>query len=122
MSFSTVPTIAQHVKSGKVRALGVTGQRIAQLPDVPSMAEAGLPAVDALPLFGIVAPSGLPQPVVDRLSASAAAGIKNDPLRARVDELGFVAVGGTPSEFRSRIDAEIAKWSAVIEKGGIKPG
>jgi tripartite-type tricarboxylate transporter receptor subunit TctC len=86
------------------------------------MAEAGLPAVDALPLFGIVAPAGLPQSIVGRLSASAAAGIKNDPLRTRVDELGFVAVGSTPSEFRSRIDAEIVKWSAVIEKGGIKPG
>jgi tripartite-type tricarboxylate transporter receptor subunit TctC len=122
MTFSTVPVIVQHVKSGKVRALGVTGQRIAQLPDVPNMAEAGLPAVDALPLFGIVAPAGVPQPIVDRLSASAAAGIKNDPLRTRVAELGFVAVGGTPGEFRLRIDAEIVKWSVIIEKGGIKPG
>lgn len=63
MTFSTVPTILQHVKSGKVRALGVTGQRIFQLPDLPTMAEAGLPAVDASPLFGIVAPARLPQDI-----------------------------------------------------------
>lgn len=123
MTFATVPAIVQHVKAGKARALAVTtARRIDQLPDVPAMAEAGFPAVDAQPLFGIVAPAKLPQPIVDRLSASAAAGIKNDPLRSRIDELGFVAVGSTPAEFRTRIDAEIAKWSAVIEKGNIKPG
>jgi tripartite-type tricarboxylate transporter receptor subunit TctC len=122
MSFSTVPAILQHVKSGKVRALAVTGQRIDQLPDVPTMTEAGLPAVDASPLFGIVAPAGLPQAIVARLSESSAVGIKNDPLRSRATELGFVAIGSTPSEFRSRIGDEIAKWSRVIEKGNIKPG
>jgi tripartite-type tricarboxylate transporter receptor subunit TctC len=122
MTFSTVPTILQHVKSGKVRALGVTGQRIVQLPDLPTMAEAGFPAVDASPLFGIVAPAGLPQAIVGRLSDSSAAGIKNDPLRSRATELGFVAVGSTPGEFRSRIGDEIAKWSGIIEKGNIKPG
>ena len=122
MSFSTVPAILQHVKSGKVRALAVTGQRIDQLPDVPTMAEAGLPAVDASPLFGIVAPAALPQDIVTRLSGSAAAGIKNEPLRSRVIELGFAAVGSAPGEFRSRIDDEIAKWVRVIDKGNIKPG
>ena len=122
MSFSTVPAILQHVKSGKVRALAVTGQRIDQLPDVPTMAEAGLPAVDASPLFGIVAPAALPQDIVTRLSGSAAAGIKNEPLRSRVIELGFAAVVSAPGEFRSRIDDEIAKWVRVIDKGNIKPG
>jgi tripartite-type tricarboxylate transporter receptor subunit TctC len=122
MSFSTVPAILQHVKSGKVRALAVTGQRIDQLPDVPTMAEAGLPVVDASPLFGIVAPAGLPQDIVVRLSDSAAAGIKAEPLRSRVTELGFAVVGSTAEEFRSRIGEEIAKWSRIIEKGNIKPG
>lgn len=122
MSFSTVPAILQHVKSGKVRALAVTGQRIDQLPDVPTMAEAGLPAVDASPLFGIVAPARLPRDIVVRLSDSAAAGIKAEPLRSRVTELGFAVVGSTAGEFRSRIGEEIAKWSRIIEKGNIKPG
>lgn len=122
MSFSTVPAILQHVKSGKVRALSVTGQRIDQLPDVPTMAEAGLPAVDASPLFGIVAPARLPRDIVVRLSDSAAAGIKAEPLRSRVTELGFAVVGSTAGEFRSRIGEEIAKWSRIIEKGNIKPG
>ena len=122
MTFTTVPTILQHVKSGRVRALGITGPRIAFLPDVPSMAEAGYPAVDASPLFGMIAPAKVPATIVAKLSVNAANGIKTDPLRSRVIELGFVPVGSTADEFKSRIDAEIAKWSAIIEKGNIKPG
>lgn len=121
MTFSTVPAILEHTRSGRVRALGITGQRIALLPDVPSMTETGFPAVDASPLFGMVAPAAVPQASIARLSEIAAKGIKNDPLRTRVSELGFVPVGSTPAEFRSRIDDEIEKWSRVITKGNIKP-
>lgn len=121
MTFSTVPAILQHIKNGRVRALGITGERIAFLPDVPSMAEAGYPAVDASPLFGMVAPAAVSAAIVTKLSASNAKGIKNDPLRSRVIELGFLPVGSTADEFKTRIDAEITKWSRIIEKGNIKP-
>lgn len=121
MTFATVPAIQQHVKSGSVRALGVTGQRITQLPEVPSMAEAGFPAVDASPLFGMVAPALVPAAIIAKLSVGDAKGIQNDPLRSNLIKLGFVPVGSTADEFKTRIDAEITKWSRIIEKGNIKP-
>jgi tripartite-type tricarboxylate transporter receptor subunit TctC len=121
MTFSTVPAIQQHVKSGKARALGVTGERIASLPDVPSMAEAGYSAVDASPLFGMVAPAKVSEAIIAKLSVNDAKGIKNDPLRSRLIEMGFVPVGSTADEFKTRIDAEITKWAAIIEKGHLQP-
>ncbi len=122
MTFATVAAIAQQVRQGLVRALAVTGQRVAQLPDVPTMSEAGLPAVDAMPLFGLVGPAALPADMVDRLSQVAGTAFRNDPLRARATELGFVPVGSSPAEFRARIDDEIAKWTRIVEKGNIQPG
>ncbi|MDQ8727431.1 tripartite tricarboxylate transporter substrate binding protein [Bradyrhizobium sp. LHD-71] len=121
MTFATVPAIAQQVKQGMVRALAVIGQRVSQLPDVPTMAEAGLPAVDATPLFGLIAPASLPADVVTKYSQIAATALKNDPLRSRVTALGFVPVGSTPAEFGNRINDEIEKWTRVIEKGSIQP-
>lgn len=121
MTFATVAAISQQVKQGMVRALAVTGQRVSQLSDVPAMAEAGLPEVDATPLFGLIAPASLPADVVARYSEVAATAFKNEPLRSKVIDLGFVPVGGTPAEFRTRIDEEIDKWARVIEKGNIQP-
>jgi tripartite-type tricarboxylate transporter receptor subunit TctC len=121
MTFSTVPAILQHVKSGRVRALGITGDRIALLSDVPSMREAGYPSVDASPLFGMVAPTTISAAIVTKLNGSVVKGIKSDPLHSRVIELGFVPVGSTADEFKNRIDAEIAKWTRIVEKGNIKP-
>ena len=121
MTFSTVPAILQHVKSGRVRALGITGERITLLPDVLSMTEAGYPSVDASPMFGMVAPTSVSAAIVAKLNISVVTGIKSDPLRSRVIELGFVPVGSTADEFKARIAAEIAKWTRIIEKGNIKP-
>jgi tripartite-type tricarboxylate transporter receptor subunit TctC len=121
MTFATVPAIAQQVRQGLVRALAVTGQRASQLPDVPTMAEAGLPAVDAMPLFGLIAPASLPADVVAKYSQVAATALKSGPLHARVTELGFVPVGSAPAEFGARINDEIEKWTRVIEKGNIQP-
>lgn len=122
MTFSTVPAILEHVRMGRVHALGITGERNALFPEVPSMTEAGFPAVDASPLFGMVAPAALSPSSVTRLSEVAANAINSNPLRTRVSDLGFVPVGSTPAEFRTRIEDEIAKWSQIIEKGNIKPG
>lgn len=120
-TFSTIPSILEHVRSGRVRALGVTGERAALLPDVPSMKEAGLPGVDASPLFGMVAPAKTPEDVVKKLSTLAANAVKAEPLRQRLIDIGFVPVGSTPDEFRTRIADEIAKWTRVVEVGNIKP-
>lgn len=119
--FTTVPTMLQHIRSGAVKALAVTSAaRAAQLPQVPTMGESNLKAVDATPLFGLIAPAKTPGPVIDKLAAAAQT-VRTGPLQVKLSELGFVPVGSTPEEFRTRIDAEIAKWSAVIKAGNIKP-
>jgi tripartite-type tricarboxylate transporter receptor subunit TctC len=122
MTFATVAAIGQQVRQGLVRALAVTGDRVAQLPDVPTTAEAGLPAVDAMPIFGIVGPAALPSAIINKLGEVAGKAFKSEPLRSKVTELGFVSVGSAPSEFAARIDREIAKWTRIVEKGNIQPG
>ncbi|MES2912210.1 MAG: tripartite tricarboxylate transporter substrate binding protein [Pseudomonadota bacterium] len=120
--FTTVPTMIEHIRSGAVKALAVTGStRAAQLPQVPTMAESGLAAVDASPLFGLIAPSKLPQALLDRLAAVAGPSVSSGALNARLKEMGFIPAGSSPDEFRVRIDSEIKKWSAVIKAGNIKP-
>jgi len=119
--FTTVPTMLQHIRAGTVRALAVTTpMRAAQLPQVPTMREMGLPAVDASPLFGLIAPARTPQPVIDKLAA-AAQGVRSGAVNTRLLEMGFNPVGNSPPEFRARIEAEMAKWAAVVKAGAIKP-
>ncbi|MBR0954954.1 Bug family tripartite tricarboxylate transporter substrate binding protein [Bradyrhizobium canariense] len=123
MTFATVAAIGQQVRQGVVRALAVTGDgRVAQLPDVPTMAEAGLPAVDATPIFGLVGPAALPPVIIDKLAEVAGKAFKGEALRLRMTELGFISVGSSPSEFAARIDDEIAKWARIVENGNIQPG
>jgi tripartite-type tricarboxylate transporter receptor subunit TctC len=121
LTFATVPSILEHVRAGRARALAMVGERSALLPDVPTMAQAGVPGVDAALMFGLVAPAATPAEIVTRLSEAAAASVRNDPLRARLVSLGYVPVGSGPQEFRTRLAADIAKWSRIIEAGNIKP-
>ncbi|WP_313625014.1 tripartite tricarboxylate transporter substrate binding protein [Achromobacter sp.] len=120
-AFATVPTLLEHIKGGRLRALAVTSpQRVAQLPDVPTFAEAGLPGVDISPLFGVIAPAGVPQPIIERLSATLAESVRNGELRGKLAGLGFQPVGSTPAQFAQRIQDDVAKWTGVIRRGGIK--
>jgi tripartite-type tricarboxylate transporter receptor subunit TctC len=121
MTFATVPSILEHVRAGRARALGMVGDRSALLPNVPTMSEAGLNGVDAALMFGLVAPAATAQPIIDKLSAAVTASVTTDPLRARLMDLGFMPVGSKPEVLRARIDADIAKWTRVIEAGNIKP-
>jgi tripartite-type tricarboxylate transporter receptor subunit TctC len=119
--FTTVPTMLPHIRAGSVKALAVTSAApVAQLPGVPTMREAGLAAVDASPLFGLVAPARLPAPVLEKLAAGAQR-VRSGPVHARLVEAGFQPVGSTPAEFAKRIEAEIAKWTGVVKAGNIRP-
>jgi tripartite-type tricarboxylate transporter receptor subunit TctC len=121
MTFATVPSILEHVRAGRARALAMVGERSPLLPEVPTMTEAGLGAVDAALMFGLVAPAATPPAIIEKLSAATAAAVTTDPLRARLMDLGFVPIGSQPEGLRARVDAEITKWSRIIEAGNIKP-
>jgi tripartite-type tricarboxylate transporter receptor subunit TctC len=121
-AFATVPTLLEHIKAGRLRALAVTSpSRVATLPDVPTMAQAGYPNVDTAPLFGLVAPAGVPAAVVDKLGGTISAAVRKSELHDKLVSLGFIPVGSTPAEFTARIDTDIAKWKGVIQRGNIKP-
>lgn len=120
MTFATVPSILEHVRAGRARALAMVGERSPLLPNVPTMAEAGF-AVDAALMFGLVAPAATPPAIIERLSAAAAASVTTDPLRTRLMDLGFAPIGSKPDVLRARIDGEITKWTRIIEAGNIKP-
>jgi len=124
LGFTTVPTMIEHIRAGTVRALAVTGgERAAQLPDVPTMRESGLPSVDASPLFGLVAPAGVAPTEIDKLGGAASTLVRpGGTLHEPLVERGFVPVGSTPAEFRQRVESEIQKWSAVVRAANIKPG
>jgi tripartite-type tricarboxylate transporter receptor subunit TctC len=120
-TFSTIPSISEHIHAGRVRALGLTGGRSPHLPDVPGMAEAGLAGVDSAPLFGMIAPASVPAGIVERLSAVAGGAMRGGALHDRLLEIGYLPVGSTPAAFRARIDDEIAKWTRIIQTASIKP-
>lgn len=114
-----VELVLPQVVGGKARALAVTGnRRLAALPDVPTMAEAGLNGVDATTWFGLFAPAGTPKEVVDRLQRDAATALR--ALKENFAKQGDDAIGSTPEEFSALVRSEHAKWGKLIKDLGVK--
>jgi tripartite-type tricarboxylate transporter receptor subunit TctC len=119
--FDNPPTVMAQIKAGSLRALGVAArQRIAQLPEVPTIAEGGVPGFEASSWFGLVAPARTPAPVVERLATETAKALQDPELQARFGQLGARLVGNTPQEFARLIVEERARWGEVIRSAGIK--
>jgi tripartite-type tricarboxylate transporter receptor subunit TctC len=119
-AFATVPTLAGHIKAGRLRAIAVTtSQRVDLLPDVPTFAELGLPGVDLTPLFGLIAPAGVPDEIIQTLSATIATSVRSGEMHEKLTKMGFIPVGSTPAEFGRRIQDEVRKWTEVIKRGGV---
>lgn len=119
--FESMGTAHPHIKTGKVRALAVTGtQRDPSLPDVPTVAEAGVPGYASVPWYTISAPSGVPAPIVNKLNAEINAVLKAPDLLERWAALGVVALGGSPADAVKRNQTETTKWNAVISAANIK--
>lgn len=117
--FATMPAAMPHVKSGKVRPVAVTTAKRSQaMPDLPTVAEAGVKGYDAATWYGLLAPAGTPKPIVDRLHADVVK-ILAGPARQRLEAQGFEPDGGTPAAFAAYIKSEIAKWAKVIKDAGI---
>ena len=118
---STMPPALPHIKSGKVRAIAVTSaKRSPVLPDVPTVAESGVPGYEAIAWQGLVAPAGTPRPVIARVNAEVVKALKQPDIAAKLNEQGFETVASTPEWFTQYIKSEIAKWSKVIKAAGIK--
>jgi tripartite-type tricarboxylate transporter receptor subunit TctC len=113
--------VAQHIRSGKLRALGVAGpRRISTIADVPTLAEAGLPGVEAAGWNGLFAPAGTPEAVVRRLHQETARVLASAAIKADSATLGYEIGGEGPEEFGAFVRAEIAKWGRVIKESNIK--
>ncbi len=110
-----------HIKSGKLRALGVGGtKRVAILPDLPTVAEAGVPGYEATNWWGIVGPAGLPKAIVDKLQADITAVQDNPDLKAAFDKEGADIVKMGPADFTKFIGTELVKWEKVVKEANIK--
>jgi tripartite-type tricarboxylate transporter receptor subunit TctC len=119
--FAPSQTVLSHVKAGKLKALAVTGIRRSEtLPDLPTVAEAGLPGYQAVGWFGLLAPAATPKPVVDRLSADVNRVLADSDVRAKMRALGADPGGNSPEEFRRFIRDDQAKWSKLMKDAGIK--
>ena len=91
------------------------------LPDVAPIAEAGLPGYEATPWFGVLAPAGTPQEIIDTLNREIVAVLETPAVKERLLEQGAEPIGGTPERFSEVIKADLAKWADVVEKAGITP-
>lgn len=119
--FESLGTAHPHLKTGKVRALAVTGtRRDPSLPDVPTVAEAGVAGYSSVPWYTISAPSGVPVPIVNKLNAEINAVLKAPDLVERWQSQGVVALGGSQADAVKRNQAETTKWNAVITAADIK--
>ena len=119
--FSSLPPAIGLVKEGKLRALGVTGlKRSPIFPDVPTVAEQGLPGFEAVLHYGIVAPAGTPRPIVEKLNAALRTALNSDEVHKRIATEGAEPLPTTPDQYAADIDHEETKWSALVEKAGLK--
>lgn len=116
MVFDNPATSIGHIRGGKLRALAVSGKaRAPQMPDVPTVAEAGLPGFEVNSWFGVLAPAKTPKPIADRLSAEFAKALQHPEVRDRLSQQGFTVVGSTPEQFDAHLKADIANWKRIIE-------
>jgi tripartite-type tricarboxylate transporter receptor subunit TctC len=121
MFFANAATIAPLLADGRLRALAIAGPtRLARLPEVPTMAEAGYPQVDSLAWFGLVAPAGTPPERLERLRDEAARALQDASVAPRIEALGGSLVLSSPTAFRSFIDGELPRWRAFVKDLGIQ--
>lgn len=121
MMFDNIPSSLPHIKAGKLRALAVTGaKRSPQLPDLPTIAEAGITGYDSYVWFGVVAPAGTPPEIIARLNAALVKTAATPAFRDRLTEQGYEVLSSTPEQMANNIRGEIAKWGKIVKASGAK--
>jgi tripartite-type tricarboxylate transporter receptor subunit TctC len=119
--FGGLSTALPHAKSGKLRALGQTGeQRSAAAPDIPTIAESGLPGYEAAISYGIFLPIGTPQALVDKLNAAVDATVRSPEVLKKFTDLGADPQFGTPKEFAAYVANDMTKWARIAKDAGLK--
>ncbi|MSQ71531.1 MAG: tripartite tricarboxylate transporter substrate binding protein [Betaproteobacteria bacterium] len=119
--FDGAPSLIQHVRTGKLRAIGAaSAQRNRLLPEVPTFAEAGYPGVDVALWYGLLAPAGTPPAIIARLNAKTVKALNAPDVRERFAAQGTEAMGGTPEQAAAFIRGEIDRWGPVVKKAGVK--
>jgi tripartite-type tricarboxylate transporter receptor subunit TctC len=119
--FGNMPTVIQYARAGRLHALAVTGpKRTPAAPDIPTVAESGVPGYEVTTFYGIAAPARTPRAIVERLHAETVRALNSPDLRERLQGLGADPVGNTPEEYAAFMQNEIVKWGKVIKAAGIK--
>jgi tripartite-type tricarboxylate transporter receptor subunit TctC len=121
VQFTPIPVARGGIDSGLLRALATTGlKRSALLPNVPTVAESGLPGFEVSLRYGVVAPAGTPAPIVTRLNRELDAALATEEVQKRILSAGGEAIAGTPEEYAAVIDREETMWAALIKSIGLK--
>ncbi|MGL4285164.1 MAG: Bug family tripartite tricarboxylate transporter substrate binding protein [Phreatobacter sp.] len=121
MMFMDIAVLLPHVQSGAVKAIAIgSRQRAAALPDLPTTAELGFPAVEADNWYAMIGPRGMPAPVLAKLRGAMIAGLRAPDVQAKLAEQGAIAVGNSPEEFAAYLRSEIDKWAAVVAAAGAR--
>jgi tripartite-type tricarboxylate transporter receptor subunit TctC len=121
LSFGNIPTVIQQVRTGKLRAIAVTGaKRTPAAADVPTVAESGVPGFEVSNWFGLAAPAKISPPIVERLYVDVTRALKSPEVRAALTNAGADPVGSTPAQYTAFVQSELAKWAKVVKAAGIK--
>jgi tripartite-type tricarboxylate transporter receptor subunit TctC len=121
IAFTALPPALANIKAGKLRGLAVLAvKRAAELPDIPTMAQAGYPGQEADTLTGVLAPAGTPKEIITLLNHEIAKAVADPDVTERLLKLGFVPVADKPEEFGARIKSEIAKWGKVVHDAHLR--
>jgi tripartite-type tricarboxylate transporter receptor subunit TctC len=121
LAFNTVPPAIGNIQAGKIKAIAVCAPaRLAVAPDVPTAAEAGLPGLDVVLYYGLLAPAGTPPAIVERLNNELRKIVDSDDVKSRLISDGGAAMPSTPKEYAGNIEREEGKWRALIDKLGLK--
>jgi tripartite-type tricarboxylate transporter receptor subunit TctC len=119
--FGNMPTVIGHVRAGKLRPLAVTSlRRSAAEPDIPTVAESGVPEFNVTAWYGVSAPAKTPRPIIEKLNAEFVRAVKSPDLRDRLVAQGADPAGTTPEQYAAFVQNEITKWARVIKAAGIK--
>ncbi len=121
ISFASLPSAIGHVKSGRLRALAVTSEkRFSLVPDLPTIAELGLPGFETSAWQGLLAPANTPRAIINRINADSAAAVSSPAMRNLLAANGAEGVGNSPAAFAAFVQNQIAKWTKVVRAAGIE--